>query len=98
MSCRPISAGRVLIEGDGSPIQLQAGLSGVVTEVIIDRGVEIETNGALIQGWIGNNQADQGIMLMVARSPDDDLNVGRMDVSMRGAVVAALQRTAAGLS
>jgi hypothetical protein len=82
-----ISAGRVLIEGDGTPIQLQAGLSGTVTEVITDRGVEIETNGALIQGWIGNNLADQGVMLMVARSPDDDLNVSRMDVSMRGAVV-----------
>lgn len=82
-----ISAGRVLIEGDGSPIQLQAGLSGMVTEVITERGVEIETNGSLIQGWIGNNRADQGVMLMVARAPDEDLNAARMDVSMRGAVV-----------
>ncbi len=82
-----ISAGRVLIEEDSVPLQVRAGISGTVREVIAERGVVIETSGALIQGWLGNNLADQGVLLVNARSPEDDLSPTRLDVSMRGAVL-----------
>jgi hypothetical protein len=82
-----ISAGRVLIETDSSPLQIRAGLTGIVREVIPDQGVVVETSGALVQGRIGNDQANQGVLVVVAHSAEDELTNSRLDVSMRGAVL-----------
>jgi hypothetical protein len=84
-----ISAGRVLIETEGKPLQVIAGLAGVVRELIPDRGALIETSGALVQGLIGNDHIDQGVLVVLAHSPEDEFNKDRLDVSMRGAVVMA---------
>ncbi len=82
-----ISSGRVLIETDSSPLQLRSGLIGTVREVVTDQGVILETNGALVQGRLGNDHVDQGMLVVVARSPEDELTSARLDVSMRGAVL-----------
>ncbi len=82
-----ISAGRVLIETDSTPLQLRSGLIGVVREAIPDQGVVLETSGALVQGRLGNDHVDQGVLVVVARSPEDELTGARLDVSMRGAVL-----------
>lgn len=82
-----ISAGRVLIESAGQPLQVQAGTAGVVREIIPDRGALIETSGALVQGLIGNDHIDQGVLVILARSLDDEFTKDRLDVSHRGAVV-----------
>jgi hypothetical protein len=84
-----ISAGRVLIESAGQPLQVRSGLAGVVRELIPDRGALIETSGALVQGLIGNDRVDQGVLVVLARSPEDEFVKERLDVSMRGAVVLA---------
>lgn len=82
-----VSAGRVLIESEGVPLLVRAGLNGVVRDVIDHFGALVETSGALVQGRIGNGLVDQGMLLMVARTPLDELTAGRMDVSMRGAIL-----------
>jgi hypothetical protein len=82
-----VSAGRVMIESESVPLQVRAGFSGTVRDVVAERGAIVETSGTLLQGWIGNNQVDQGMLLMVARSADDELVPTRLDVSMRGAVL-----------
>ncbi len=81
--------GRVLLEVAGEVTRLQAGFAGKVSEVIPERGVVLETHGALIQGVWGNDRFDQGTLLLVARSPDEELTAARLDVSMRGAVAMA---------
>jgi hypothetical protein len=81
-----IHNGRVLIEVPGEFIRLSAGFAGVVGEVIPERGVVLETHGALIQGVWGNDRFDQGMLLMVAKSPDEELTAAKLDVGMRGAV------------
>ena len=82
-----ISAGRILIESPAQPLQILAGTSGVVRELIPERGALIETSGALVQGVFGNNHIDQGVLVILARAPDDELTTAKLDVSMRGAVV-----------
>ena len=82
-----ISAGRVLIETESTPLQVRAGVSGTIRELIAEFGAVVEASGALVQGRLGNNQVDQGMLLMVARSPEDELVSSRLDVSMRGAVL-----------
>jgi hypothetical protein len=81
-----IHNGRVLIEVPGEYIRLAAGFAGVVGEVVPERGVVLETHGALIQGIWGNDRFDQGMLLMVATSPGDELTAAKLDVGMRGAV------------
>jgi hypothetical protein len=82
-------SGQVLIEVPGKPAQLKAGLPGEVVELIADRGAIVETTGALIQGMWGNGQIDFGLMVVLAKSPDQVLTPDQLDVSLRGSVVLA---------
>lgn len=84
-----INNGQVLLEPQGEPFRLLAGLSGVITETLADRGAVVETNGVLVQGVWGNNRIDASVFLSLARTPDEELTRDRLDVSMRGAVVLA---------
>lgn len=82
-------AGQVLMESGESRMELRAGISGHVTQVIPERGVEIQTTGALIQGLWGNGRVDTGVMINLAEKPDTVLTASRLDVSMRGSVIIA---------
>jgi hypothetical protein len=79
--------GQILLELEGPPVELKAGMPGTVADLVGDRGAIIETSGALIQGVWGNNRIDFGLMHVLARSPEDELKPDRMDVSLRGSVV-----------
>ncbi len=79
--------GQVLIEVDSRPFELKAGVPGIVTDLVPDRGVVIETTGALVQGVWGNGRIDVGLLSVVARSPQDNLTADRLDVSQRGLVI-----------
>ncbi len=80
-------AGQVLMESGESRMELRAGIPGNVTQVIPDRGVEIQTTGSLIQGLWGNGRIDTGVMINLADKPDTVLNANRLDVSMRGSIL-----------
>jgi len=84
-------AGQVLIESGESRLELRAGLSGRVRELITDRGVVIETAGALIQGVWGNGKVDSGILVSLADKADSVLLAARIDMSMRGSILLAGQ-------
>lgn len=81
--------GQVLLESGESRMELRAGISGNVTQIIADRGVEIQTTGALIQGVWGNGRVDTGVMINLADKPDTTLTASRLDVSMRGSILIA---------
>ncbi|HMD87712.1 MAG TPA: hypothetical protein VKF38_00990 [Anaerolineaceae bacterium] len=84
-----VGGGLVLIETQNPPFVLKAGFSGVVSEVLPERGVILETQGVLIQGAWGNNRVDQGVLLSLAHTPGEEFVRTQLDVSMRGAVVLA---------
>ncbi len=79
--------GQVLLETQGRPFELRAGYSGVITDLVPDRGVRIETTGALVQGVWGNGRMDAGVLTVLAAHAGDVLAANRLDISMRGAVV-----------
>src|SRR6266540_1556557 len=79
--------GQVLMEVGDTRIELRAGLPGVVTQVIAERGVVIRTAGALVQGVWGNGRIDNGLMVNLLEKPDDILTSARLDVSLRGSVI-----------
>ncbi|MGZ9223266.1 MAG: hypothetical protein ACXW4Q_14250 [Anaerolineales bacterium] len=82
-----VGSGQVLMEVGDTRIELRAGLPGLVTQVLPERGVIIRTAGALIQGVWGNGRIDNGLMVNLLEKPDDVLNPERLDVSLRGSVI-----------
>ncbi|HEX9028648.1 MAG TPA: hypothetical protein VF823_05690 [Anaerolineales bacterium] len=79
--------GQILIEIQGQPFELKAGMPGTVVDLVADRGVVIETTGALIQGVWGNGGIDFGLMYVLASEAGQILTADRLDVSLRGAIV-----------
>lgn len=84
-----VNSGQVLLRTRTSVIDVKAGFAGTVADLIQDRGAYIETNGGLIQGVWGNGRVDNGMLIVVARQPDEVLDRQQIDVSMRGGVVLA---------
>jgi len=82
-----IRAGKVLFEVEKQPDQLRAGMPGVVSDLVADRGAIIETTGALVQGIWGNGRMDAGLLQNNLKTPDSKLNSSQLDVSLRGTVV-----------
>ena len=58
--------GQVLSKSGESRMELRAGISGNVMQIIPDRGVVIQTTGALVQGVWGNGRVDTGVMINLA--------------------------------
>jgi len=81
--------GQVLLELEGEFSELKAGYSGVVADIIDDRGVVIESVGSLIQGVWGNGKINYGLLNILAHAPDELVSPAMMDVSLRGSVVMA---------
>jgi hypothetical protein len=87
--------GTVVVSGEGQlllqlalpPYELKAAYQGIVSDLIGDRGVIIETTGALIQGVWGNGRTGFGLLNVLIKAPDDQLLPSHLDVSLRGAVV-----------
>ncbi|RME06915.1 MAG: hypothetical protein D6803_05295, partial [Anaerolineae bacterium] len=92
---RAPKSGRIVVAGDGKvllqlttiPHELRAGMPGTVVSLIPERGVVIETTGALVQGVWGNGGADFGLLHSKLDKPDEQLTVAALDVSLRGAIV-----------
>lgn len=79
--------GQVLLELEGEFCELKAGYSGVVADIVGDRGVVIESAGSLIQGVWGNGKINFGLLNILSHTPDELVTPGMMDISLRGSVV-----------
>jgi hypothetical protein len=84
-----VGSGQVLLEVQGQPFSLKAGIPGDVVDLIPDRGAVIEIAGALVQGVWGNGLIDFGLMYALAKSPEQVLTHDRLDVSLRGSIAIA---------
>lgn len=84
-----IQKGQVLLEQPGGNMELKAGLTGIVVDVLPEHGVVIEASGALIQGVWGNHRTNIGMLLCQAETADQELTRSNLDMSMRGAIVVS---------
>jgi len=84
-----VGGGRVLLEVGKVNLELRAGLPGQVVKIIPERGVAIQTTGALIQGVWGNGRIETGMLVSLMEKPDSVIEAGRLDVSLRGSVILA---------
>jgi hypothetical protein len=82
-----LGGGKLVLETGGTPISLIAGLQGVVTEVLADRGVVIRASGSLLQGLWGNGQLEIGVLMSVMDRSDQAFDADRLDVSIRSSII-----------
>jgi hypothetical protein len=80
-------SGRVLVETPPTPFELRAYISGIVTNVLQNRGVVIETMGAVIQGAWGTGGESFGVLKRLVKSPDKPLRARDIDPSCHGTIV-----------
>ena len=81
--------GQVLLREPRIPVQVKAFLDGVVTDVIPEEGVVIENKSAYIQGIFGIGDETTGELKMLATTPDDEIDAGKIDESCRGKIIIA---------
>lgn len=72
-----------------SPLELRAGLPGEVVGTVPGRGAIIETTGALLEGIWGNGQEGFSVLRLLGTMPGAALPAAGLDLSLRGAIVAA---------
>jgi hypothetical protein len=84
-----LGGGKLVLETGRAILEIHAGLFGVVTEVIEERGVVIRASGAVVQGVWGNGKLDAGVLLSLIDKPEETLEASRLDVSLRGSVILA---------
>ena len=84
-----IHHGQVLIEKKGAVSSVLAGINGVVSEVLPERGAIIDSFGALIQGVWGNCKVNTGKLFCASYSGSEELTRSNLDFSLRGYVIFA---------
>ncbi len=79
--------GQVLLRKAPRPVQIHAYVPGEVVEVLPGEGVVLETSGAYIQGIFGVGGERWGALKLLAESPDEDLDPGRIDASCKDQIL-----------
>ena len=67
--------GQAILSEPPIPVEVDAYTSGTITNVEIDEGVTIETEGVLAQGILGIGGENHGILEVATTSPNDELTV-----------------------
>ena len=84
--------GQVLMRDPPFPVELLAYIDGHVTDVVPGQGVDLETEGAYIQGIFGLGGEYAGPLQFLTDSPDEDLQPNRIDTKSAGAVIVCGRR------
>ena len=86
-SVTAIGRGRMLLETEPRLFELKAYIPGVVTRVLADHGVVIETTGAIIQGAWGTGGESSGVVKCLTDSSSQPLEPSMIDPSCHGAII-----------
>lgn len=81
--------GQVLLREPRIPVQVKAFIDGIVSEVVPGEGVIIENKSAYIQGIFGIADETTGIIMMVAKGPNDVIAPAQIDESCRDKIIVA---------
>ncbi len=79
--------GQVIMREAPEPVQVDAYIEGVVSEVLPREGVVVETMASLVQGIFGVGGEVRGVVHVVADSPETVLTADRITPDCRGKVV-----------
>ncbi len=84
--------GQILMREPPNPVELLAYIDGRVVDVIPGQGVDLETEGAYIQGIFGLGGEFSGPLRFLTDTPAEDLTPDRVTPDHRGAVIVCGRR------
>ena len=84
--------GQLILREPPKPLEVNSYITGIVTKVYDMEGVEIMTEGALIQGIIGVGGERHGRIKNLAHSPDAELKPGDIGEDCAGCVIIGGRR------
>ena len=79
--------GQAILADPPIPVEVDAYISGIITEVIKEEGVVIETEAAMIQGILGVGGENQGELIILSNSPKDELTAEMIHSEHKGKIV-----------
>lgn len=79
--------GQLILREPPIPVEVNAYVRGVVSEVLAGEGVIVESRGAFLQGIFGVGGETFGEIAIAVGSPDDELRSDRLRPEHRGKVV-----------
>lgn len=79
--------GQVILREPPMPVEVDAYIDGVVTEIIPNEGVVVEAEGAFIQGIFGVGGETCGLLELALNDPAKDLDPGMLKPEHAGKVV-----------
>jgi hypothetical protein len=84
-----IGPGWVLLETEGSVVELSAFINGTVSRLIPDRGVIIEASGAVIEAACGFGGEDYGPLKRLVDSPYETLPIEAIEENLKNMIILA---------
>lgn len=84
--------GQVILREPPIPVEVLAYVDGVVTQVIPEEGVVVETSGAFIQGIFGVGGETTGILEVAVAQPNEELTPDKLKPEFKGKVVVGGSR------
>lgn len=82
-----INGNLVLLKINQNPLPLYAGFDCIVSEILPNYGVILETNGSLIQGVWSNQKTNSGLLINLSSHPEEEFLPKMLEVNHRGAVL-----------
>ncbi|MGE5560505.1 MAG: hypothetical protein ACM3XN_05545 [Chloroflexota bacterium] len=79
--------GQMVIREPAIPVTVSAYVKGKVVEIMDREGVVVETKAAFIQGIFGVGGETQGVVKMVAKTPDDILDAKDIPADGKGKII-----------
>jgi len=79
--------GQVIVREPPIPVEVDAYIDGIVTEVLPDEGVVVEAEGAFIQGIFGVGGETTGLLDLAVKEPGQDLTADLLKPEHQGKVV-----------
>jgi len=79
--------GQVVLREAPIPVEVDAYIESLVTEIIPDEGVEIEAHGAFIQGIFGIGGERQGAIKVMVSDPSQELGADLITEDCRGKIL-----------
>ena len=79
--------GQAILSEPPIPVEVDAYTSGKIIEVIEDEGVTIETQGVMVQGILGVGGENQGELVKVTSSHNDELTHSMIEVEHKGKII-----------
>ena len=80
--------GQIVIREKPLPVEVDAYVSGIVSEVIRDEGVTVESDAAYVQGIFGIGGEARGDLEIISASRDSELTIEDIKESHAGKIIA----------